>query len=429
MTSKLCKVALFVLLLLISFAGQTQTNWSLSQIRSDSSNFSVGIRGEYFLNSNVLDNNFVFSFLGNRNFIESDDKDRISDRLTTDNRVGADLNSGVFFSGPLRKGKNSNPFRLSYFVALSDRQHFHAKFSEDAFKLGFYGNKRFAGDTAHLGGFELQAFQYQQLQTGLLYDNGLGRVLGVGISLLKGQRNQFIEVDQLDLFTSTTGDYLSADTRGRVRQNDSSNTGIDAANGWGSSIDLLFETQFNLLEGNRHGNGLLRMEVNDLGYLWWNNQSLNYRVDSLYEYEGIFIDNLFQLNDSVLQANNPDSIVDEVLDSQARKAYRTFLPGTVRLTLSQDHHQGFNFSIRFEQRLGANYRPLVLVKESYQLSSWLRVAAMGGIGGYGRYYLGAEAKARFGGWEVILGSNSLEGVILPKNSSGNNGYLALRTHF
>ncbi|MGD1844731.1 MAG: DUF5723 family protein [Salibacteraceae bacterium] len=406
-----------------------QSQWSLSQVRQDSADYSLGVRSEFFLNSDALDNDFFLAFLGNRDFIETSVKDRISDRLGSENRFGGELNTGLFFSGPLARGKGDNPFRLSYFIGLADRQHVHSIFSEDVFRLGFYGNKRFAGDTAKLGDFELHAYQYQQLQTGVHYDNGRGRILAAGLSFLKGQGQQSIEVQQLDLFTSETGDYLAADTRARVRQNDSSNTNLDAFNGLGASIDVMVQYQFNLLEVNRHGNGWLRLEVNDLGYLWWNDESLDYRVDSVYEFEGVVFDNLFDLNDSLLQSQNPSRIVDDIENSQGRSSYRTLLPAQFRLTFSQDHHRGFNFSMRIEQRLQAQFKTFVLLKESYRLKPWFRVALMGGVGGYGRYYAGAEAQLKFAHWELLLGSNSLEGVVLPKNSSGSNGYLALRTSF
>ncbi|MEM9023790.1 MAG: DUF5723 family protein, partial [Bacteroidota bacterium] len=217
----------------------------MHQLHTDST-VRVGFRGEYFLNSNALDNDFVLGFLGNRDFIDRPTKDRISQRLDDRNRIGGEVNYGFHASFPLKKLLGDTLQGWNWFVRLADRQHVDLRFPKDFFDLGFYGNRRFAGDTADLGDFFFNFIGYQQLQAGLLLKHASGHRLGWGVSLLKGERQLTVDAPEVNFFTSELGDRIEVLTRGEVQQSDTGNTSRTAFNGLGTSVDLYYGRDFSI---------------------------------------------------------------------------------------------------------------------------------------------------------------------------------------
>ena len=52
--------------------------------------------------------------------------------------------------------------------------------------------------------------------------------------------------------------------------------------------------------------------VEDLGFIYWNKNSLDIGSDSTFHYDGIWVDNIFDLNDSLLSNISKDSIINKI---------------------------------------------------------------------------------------------------------------------
>src|ERR1700741_1953905 len=125
---------------------------------------NVAANAEYEINSNSINNEFVNKiYFGG--YIDSTMKNNVSDRLSGYNRVGghANLNMVSFF------GKDSSD--ISFIVGVKQQQIFNANFSSDFFKLGFYGNKRYQGETANLSNTNINYYSFQELKFGMVWDN------------------------------------------------------------------------------------------------------------------------------------------------------------------------------------------------------------------------------------------------------------------
>jgi len=398
------------------------------RLSTDSSKVAVGSFGEALFNSDGLDNAFLTNFLTGRR-IETNDKDRISERLVSSTRAGGDLNLGLFGVAALNGIAGWKPYQLQWYTMAADRQHIDVRFPPNLFELAFYGNKRFAGDTAFLGDFELNFLRYQEFQLGLITNNGKGRTLGLGLSVIKGEENWQIEVPNTTFFTSETGEFLEVSSQASILRTDTNNRGQTAVNGLGASVNFFYKSHFTLLEHDRLGLGTIDFEVNNLGWISWNDQSIGYEIDTTYQFEGIVIDNLQELNDSILQASSPDTLLDDLREKQNRQKYRTTLPTTFSLRIAQEHSKGFSLALGAIVRLQANYAPYLFLSETYRVNRLLSVQGSAGYGGYGRWNAGVQCQLNPGNFRILIGTRHLNGWIAPKEYAGGSLYLTLKTVF
>ena len=343
---------------------KAQDNWSIVQLRDDSTGWSAGIRGEGLLNASQVDNAFLWAFLTG-GFIENDVKDRILDRTADKHYSGGDLNSGVFVNFPLQKFLFWDSTNFQSFVSISDRLHFDLAYTSDALKLALYGNKSFAGSTANLDGALLNSFRYQQLQWGLFHQ-GEKMNWGLGLSLINGEDYFGIDVDRLRLFTSEIGDSLHLTTKGTFLQSDTNNTSLLSQNGIGFGVDLFFEKEITLPLPDNFGATTVQLEVRDLGMIGWNSSSIEGKMDTAFDYTGIVLEDIFDINDSILNNSNPDTIWDDLQNNIRSKAYSTPLPATIAFSVQQKISQKSTVSLGFQQRLWAQSRPYIWARETYR---------------------------------------------------------------
>jgi len=86
--------------------------------------------------------------------------------------------------------------------------------------------------------------------------------------------------------------------------------------------------------------------------------------------------------------------------------------------------QDFCLSTGFRQIFNANYIPYVFIEPQYRYKQVL-FAFHTGYGGYGRLNVGTSVTFNLKGWYVRCGSNSLQGYILPKYTTGQSLFFTL----
>lgn len=389
---------------------------SFSLVSNDSAKFSAGIYGDGFLNSASVNNRFFHQFRKG-GYISGEIKDDISRNLGAGNRLGADVGYGVFFSQKISENWN-------YSLLISDRAHLNAQFPKELFDLILYGNKKFAGDTVILDNTNFNFLRYQQIQAGIIRTSGKGNRYGLAFSFLKGEENYYAKFNRARLFTEENGESLSVDFNAEINRTDTGNKGLDAFHGWGISCDLFSEFAFKVKERN----SLFRAEINDIGAIQWNKKSLVYKADTSIHFEGIYISDIFQLNDSVLKTISPDTMMEDLQSSQVLKSHVSYLPALMKLSWMLEVNK-FLFSFEMAHRLNANYNPFISLKTSYKFSSSFSASSKFSYGGYGKTAFGVELNLAIKNFMLLAGSNNLEGLIFPEYSGGNSAFIALRKEF
>ena len=426
-----------------------QSLFTLGDYYNDSSKMTMGILAEYDVNSTAFTNELYYKAL-NGSFIETETKDRVNKRLSEFNKAGLDLNYGMFFSQRIDSlfGKERKGFH--YFIKIANREHANMVFTEDLFKVAMYGNAQFAGDTAKMGSSEFNLLRYQQIEVGIINSfKGSGKY-GIGLSFIKGEQFYNSLISRANLYTSQSGDHVDLDLKYSITQSDTSYHGYDAMHGWGMSVDLFYQMSYNIFQsvsvdedpshpsassGSGSGQenetdwtGYLRIEVSDLGFIRWNDKTVQEKIDTMYQFDGLEIQNILQLSDSIF-----DPIVDSLKQiyqpKYSQKAYTTVLPTLFHLSVYQENSSGFYISLGTVFRIFANYSPFIYLKAGHTLKEKFRLGGSLEFGGYGKINLGFQAQADVGGFKIGLGTHSLDGFIFPKRTGRNSVYLSVAKRF
>ncbi|MGZ4060234.1 MAG: DUF5723 family protein, partial [Bacteroidia bacterium] len=269
----------------------------------DSAKTRIGLAGNFGINSNAITAKFFETFYKG-GYIDNDLKNSVLERVKNDNRIGADVNYGAYLG--IKLDSICHKKDISLFFSIRDREHFDARFSNDFYKVGFYGNASYAGKLADFNNFNLNFLRYQQLQVGLFsskYDSAAR--WGIAVSVLKGEQYASILAKKAELFTSPDGQYIDFNTSMQVAQSDTAHKGIGAFNGIGASIDIYFEAPFK----SRLGNSKLRVSVSDIGAIKYNNKSLYLNQDSLFHYSGISVNSIYDLQNSSFAHTSQDTLI------------------------------------------------------------------------------------------------------------------------
>jgi Family of unknown function (DUF5723) len=417
------KQLLFVFIFIRIGSVQSQIAQLFFDEFTDSSKTKMGVIADYGFNSNALTSQFVSRFYNN-GYIDPELKKDILNRVRQSNRIGGDINSGIFIT--IKPDSLFHKSSYMWFVNLKERAHFDSRFSDDLYKVAFYGNSAFAGKTALLSEFSLNYLHYQQLQIGLYstkYDSAAH--WGIGVSILKGQNYLNINAPKAELFTSQTGEYVDFNTSMQVVRSNPAQKGIAAFNGWGASVDIYFEAPFK----TRLGASKLKVSASDIGVIRFDKNTDYLKHDSLFHYNGFTINNINDLQDSTFGGTTQDSLVRTYVPFK-KQAFVATLPAVLQLSFETHFSKNFFLTEGIRYVFNANYHLLFYIKGSCYIHPKVLLSATFAYGGYGNYNYGLGLFAKFGkGFYASFGSNNIEGFIVPTKTFGQGAYISIVKSF
>ena len=196
-----------------------------------------------------------------------------------------------------------------------------------------------------------------------------------------------------------------------------------AFNGVGFSVDLF--TEFLLKNGDKIYAG-----IDDLGFVYWNSNSLDIAADSSFHFEGVVIDNLFDLNDSLVSNLSQDSILNNLYTRNEKKSYTIGLPASINMNYTKVLNDKWKINVGVYHKILSNYLPFLSTNVYYSFNKKLMAKAHISYGGYGKLNTGlAFAKSVSTYFNIFIGTNNLEAFITPNSSYSNSGFLGLKAYF
>ena len=417
-------IKILVTFLLIGFSQFAVVAQNSNDFFADSTRqLNVFFGLNYTYGSSVMNNEFLNKFIfGGK--IEREHKDKAYQKLSNNNRLGGDLNYKFITEIPLDTflGKTS----LSFQVGLEIIEHMDGEFSSDLFRFVFDGNKQFAGKSINLGGTNFNYFSYQQLNLGIINYRTIDEKLakeGVIVSIIMAKEHKAITVPTGSIFTEELGKEIDVDLNYLYNSSDTNNTGIGAYNGVGVSTDLF--TEFFLKNGDK-----IHLGVEDLGFIYWNSNSLELAADSIFHFEGVEVDNIFDLNDSLLSTISKDSLMNSITTSDKKRDYSIALPTAININYTKIINEKWKINIGLYHKILSNYFPLISTNYYYYFNKKFVVKAHLSYGGYGKLNTGlALAKSVSRYFDIFIGTNNLEAYIVPSTSYSSSGFLGLKAYF
>jgi hypothetical protein len=384
---------------------------------------SVSLGASFVYGSSAINNEFLNKFIyGGK--IERSDKDKAYSSLSGNNRFGGDLNYELNVEIPLDTFfKKTN---ISMIVGVENNEHVDARFTSDLFKFTFDGNKQFAGESIDIGGTNLNYYKLQKLNLGLInyrYFDGQLAKEGISLSIIKAQESKLININEGSIFTEEFGREIDVELDYLYQESDTAKKGIPAFNGLGVSVDLF--TEFILKNGDK-----IYLGIEDLGFVHWNSNSLKIATDSSFHYEGVVVNNIFDLNDSLVSGLSRDSIIDNLSTKNKKEAYSIAMPASVNINYTKVLNEKWKVNVGIYQKILSNYYPLISVNGYYSFNPKLIGRLHLSYGGYGKLNTGlAFSKSVKNYFDIFIGTNNIEAFIAPSSSYSNSGFIGLKTYF
>lgn len=386
-----------------NFINYTQTGRSVSA----NLDFEAGSNG---MSSKMVDK------LVMGGYIDDGLKKESSQKLRGYNNFGINLNFDVsaFFRG------NKN---FDFLVGVKNQAILNAAYSKDFFNLMFYGNAPYRGQVANLGNCNVNALRFQEVKFGAMMHSvdSVGKI-GVSISFLKGQDLFYINTNaNSNLYTSLAGDELLFNSNFNMAVSDTGKKKFTSFNGVGASADIFFETTYKSNVGKK---SVLTVNANNIGFIHWLNNSVQYSSSETYKYSGYQVNSITDLKDSTLNRISKDTLLINL--SNARKENFNVNIPTNLVIINKIYFKNTAYCVGagFRYIFNANYKGYVFLEPEYKYKK-VSVAMHVGYGGYVRLNLGLWMVWNSRDWFVRLGSNSLQGYVLPKSAYGQGLFFSV----
>ena len=411
------------LLILLFFSFITLIGFS--QYNSEFLNFektgrSISINGEYELGSNGIYNSLLNKFIYG-GFIDQKTKDASNNSMKSLNVLGANMNYdiSVFFG---RKSK------YSYLIGFKDQRIFNSSFTKDFYELAFYGNKPYLGETKNLSGSSINSLRFQELKLGFIWHKiDTTAKVGVSISILKGQQLFYIKANQgSSLYTNNDGTELQFSSNFNMAISDTShNSNPFGYSGLGASADIFFETPYKSKIGKE---SVLTVNANNIGFLHWFDNSVQYSSDSTFKFDGYHINNLLDLKDTTLAAINRDSIIQNTTNAH-HESFNVNIPTNLLIINKIRFTNKFILGTGFRYLFNSNFKPYFFTDAEYEFTKTITGALHIGYGGYSKLNIGLALTYNSPSWFLKIGSNSLQGYISPNNTYGQGAFISIAKKF
>ncbi len=396
-----------------------------SQYNSEFLNFektgrSVSVNAEYELGSNGIYNSLLNKFIYG-GYIDQKTKDASNNSMKTLNVMGTNMNYDIsLFFG--RKSK------YSYLIGFKDQRIFNSSFTKDFYQLVFYGNKPYLGETKNLSGSSINSLRFQELKLGFIWHKiDTTAKVGVSISILKGQQLFYIKAKEgSSLYTNIDGTELQFSSNFNMAISDTSkNSNPFSYSGVGASADIFFETPYK----SKIGKGsVLTVNANNIGFLHWFDNSVQYSSDSTFKFEGYHIDNILDLKDTTLAAINRDSIIKNTTNAH-QESFNVNIPTNLLIINKIRFTNKFILGTGFRYLFNSNFKPYFFTDAEYEFTKKITGALHIGYGGYSKLNIGLAFSYNSPSWFFRLGSNSLQGYISPKNTYGQGAFVSIAKKF
>ena len=371
---------------------------------------NINVYGDFYSNSTSITNSFANALIF-KEFIEDELKDGVSKNIKGNERIGAELNAGVSFA---RRMQDSSLFLIKY----KYNNLYSAKYPGDLFELVFRGNAFFEEKKANLAELNFKHLTYTQLQAGYIkaFNSGKNMLYFGGlISINHGSNFIDFNIERGSLYTAADGEYVDYDLKMDGYFSDTSKFNEFSFNGIGASADLFF---------NYAGAYNIKVEVQDIGFISWNDETARITSDTAFRFEGIEINSIVNAADPFEELNS-DSLFSIFGIEYTEGSKSIMLPLTLKVSVSRMLNSSFMVTTGLQHRLFDNFSPLVYVKADKVFPKIdLNTAVLISYGGYGGLNAGVEVGKKFG--ERIgfrIGSPSLISYFAPKSIVGSSAYV------
>lgn len=339
-------------------------------------------------------------------FLDDDEKSELLNSIPSSLRYGYFRNISASYIEP--GYAIFDVYKKGWGIGLRNTYYNSARISKDMLNLIFYGNKPYAGTTVNPGKSNTETWYFSSID--YHFDLLVDTLLPVYIttSIHTGHFHNDYNVKMAEIYTEPIGEYLDMNLNYSTKN--TSSTAPIAGMGLtvGAEIDLPVKDK-----------GMLKLSVQDFGAMYWTNGEV-LDVDSSFRFQGVYFDNLFDLNDSI--RNSASEEYKNSFYYSDSKNYTRLMP--FRLAASYRHKMDKQPWLN-EIIAEANYRYLPGYFPQLRLGANIKTGhkqyllAMLSAGGYTWAGLDLAYHLEVGyDWKVDIAIHNLNGLVIPVMSGG-----------
>lgn len=374
-----------------------------SQYNTNFSNYTqtgrcVSLDLDFESGSNGMSRDFVNRLIWG-GYISDEVKSQSAKHLRAVNNFGLMYNYGV---NAFIKGNS----KFDILIGLKNQEVANAIYTRDFYNLVFYGNQSYKGSTANLSNSNVNALKFQEMKLGIMMHSvdSVGKI-GVSVSVLNGQQLFYIKTkENSSLYTSADGSELILNSNFSMALSDTNNTKFGSTNGLGASADIYFETTYTSKWNQKC---ILSANVNNLGFIHWWGNSVQYSSDSTFVYKGYTIKNINDLKDSTINRINKDSLVVDLANARSED-FNVNIPTNLVLVNKVFFSDKYRLTAGFRHVFNANYRPYIYFEPEIKVKN-ICYTLHAGYGGYAKLNVGLSLTYNSSAWFFKVGSHSLQG--------------------
>jgi len=392
-------------------------------------NHQLEWNSNFLFESNSLDKSFLITFLYGGYITDIMKTDWINSG-SENNIIYSEISNGLSYTYSFKKQNIGFSF--------ADRNILNASFTDDLLRIGFEGNYNYQEEILNFDNTSIRADRFQQYK--FSYGTEIkGNKIYSSISYLKGNHHLSYIIETGSLYTAPFGTYLNIAYEMNAFITDTSKSNLTPFANNGNGIALGFSADFSIKDYDVH------LSMSDLGFIMWNPSSITLATDSSFNFQGIEVEDIFNFNDSLLEANN---IKDDVLKTNTT-SFKSYIPATLNVSISgktkhpifktyiagivarwQPYQDNMALSIeKIEQGFKqSNYMPLYYIKSEVHAKYFTLLPSIS-YGGYTEdtnvgLALSKGKKNRF-----VLGTQHLEDLINGDNATAVSIYLNMIIQF
>ncbi|HEX5624609.1 MAG TPA: DUF5723 family protein [Saprospiraceae bacterium] len=385
--------------------------YSYFQEARDSRKHSLTFNLNQHFASNTLTGSLVLDYANGKFLTEELKEENIANFSDRQIRLGEMLQTGFRLENRLGDS------RYFWSVELAEHLFYESKFHNDIFVLIFKGNKPFENDTASLNPLQIRTMQYATAKMGLRR-SGTRFSWHVRAGWVGGQRLLDLKTAKGELYTGEFGRSVSLNLKLRSLEQEKSPESLVDFSGMGLVTDA--GVQYTL-----GANTLIHAGMEGLGFIRWNRNMRERRVDTSAYFEGVEISNI--LDSFSIAIKDVEELKSSYIKESSGIAESTRLPVYYHLGFSQ-----FFLDKRFQLQGRIGFLDSKLTQMFYGSSvniyfgrNLLAGVTMDG-GGYGGMNLGVQLA-----WNVAdrlfmqAAFHSVNSLVDPKGPFSLKGGLSL----
>lgn len=345
-------------------------------------NHRIRVEGALDFNTSAVRNELPWA-LYRGGHVERELRERSADQLRADNTAGFVLGARIGWTGrDCFLGKR----HWRPVVSIAQQEIMGLRFTEDLFRLTFFGNAAYADRTADLSPSAFQRMSFRSAGVGVT-DDRTGSFLR--LDLVQGGSFTEVDVSAADLYTAPDGRLLSTSLNGHFHASDTAGNGYERYNGLGASLSGRWSIAL--------ANGKFQVAVgaDDLGFVRWNGHSVHLEKDTLIDYRGVDVTDLLDIDGALI---GEEQLRDTFGLHFTAGAHNTLLPFRAALDVVMRVDDRTRAGIVVAQRNLTGHIPEVTLHADRRLGTGTLLGAGLTYGGAGGIRVGASARMRLCRW-------------------------------